>query len=140
MSSGQQVIPDPVIEQDVADGGSLDGTVPPIAVPVVIEGVSFMREVPALAATMGKLTITNGTALRIGRNPRRRRLLLSVRSSSTATAYATIGETQQQAVADYGPSALQGTAFPTFQYAGELWIAAFGADLIVGFLAELDQG
>jgi hypothetical protein len=136
----QDILPDEVWEQEVADGGVVGGELPAAAAAVVVQGVSAVREVPALAGTFGKLTITNGSALRIGRNPRRRRLLLSVRPNTTATAYATLGETQQQAASDYGPSALQGTNFAAMQYAGELWVAAFGADVTVGFFAELDQG
>lgn len=136
----QDVLPDEVWEQEVADGGVVAGELPAVATAVVVQGVTNVREAPCLNSTFGKLTIPTGTALRIGRNPRRRRLLLSVRPSATATAYVCLGETQAQAVADYGPSALQGTAFPATHFAGEVWVAAFGADLVVGFLAELDQG
>lgn len=138
--SSQSVVPEPIWEQDVADGGAVENELPPAAVAVVVQGVSLTREAPSLAATFGTMTITNGTAVRIGRNPRRRRLLLSVRPNATATAFVVIGESQQQVTGNYGLSALQGVTLPPIQYAGEIWVAASGADMQVGFMAELDQG
>jgi hypothetical protein len=140
MSASQDEVPEQVWEQDVADGGAIDGTLPTAAAAVVVQGVTTVREVPALSATFGTLTVANGAVVSLGRNPKRRRLLLSVRPSVTATAYIVIGENQQQAAGGYGLTCLQGAALPPIQFAGQLWIAAAGADLQVGFLAELDQG
>lgn len=121
-------------------GGSAGGELPASAAPVIVEGIVFTREVPTMAATLGLLTITNGSTQRIGRNGRRRRLLVSVRPNVTTTAYVVVAENAQQAAGGYGLPILQGSPVVTLNYAGELWFGAFGADMGVGFVAELDQG
>ena len=138
----QQVIPADVWDQDVAFGGVVDGQLPPAAMPVVAEGVVFTREVPTMAATFGLLTIRQAdpTPQRIGRNGRRRRLLISVRPNVVTTAYVVMAENAQQAAGGYGLPILQGSPVITLNYAGELFFAAFGADVAVGFISELDQG
>lgn len=136
----QQVVPTEVWDGDVAFGGVVDGQLPRSASPVIVEGVTFVREVPTNAATFGLLTIAQGTAQRIGRNGRRKRLLLSVRPNTVTTAYAVIAENQSQAAGGYGLPVVQASPVLTINYSGEIWIAAVGADVMVGFVAELDQG
>lgn len=140
-TQSQDIVPDQVWEQDVADGGAVDSDLPPAASAVVVQGVSWTREAPCLAATFGLLTVPqSGTPGRIGRNTRRRSLLLSVRPNATATAYIVVAENAQQAAGGYGLPILQGAAPVRVNYAGDLYFTAFGADLQVGFIAELDQG
>jgi hypothetical protein len=137
----QQVIPEEVWDQDVAQGGVVDGDIPAKASAVVIEGVTWVRDAPALAATFGLQTVTQNTSARlVGRNGRRRRLLLSVRPNTIATAYVIVAENAQQAAGGYGLPILQGSPVVPLTYAGEIYIGAFGADVAVGFVAELDQG
>lgn len=136
----QMVVPEQVWDQDVAVGGVIEGELPRVAVPVVVEGVSWVRDAPALAATFGLLTITQNTSVRIGRNGRRRRLIVSVRPNAITTAYVIVAENQQQALGGYGLPIVQGVSPIAINYAGEIHFAAFGADLGVGFVAELDQG
>lgn len=141
MGSSQDEVPEEVWEQDVADGGSVQGQLPAHAAAVVVQGVTLTREVPALAATFGTVSVSaTGLPQRIGRNTRRRRILLSVRPNAITTAYVVIAENASQAAGGYGYYVLQGVAMPSLQYAGELWIMAFGADLQVGFISENDQG
>lgn len=136
----QQVIPEEVWDQDIAQGGVVDGDLPRVAAPVVVEGVSWVRDAPAMAATFGLLTIAQGATVRIGRNGRRRRLLISVRPNTVTTAYVVVAENAQQAAGGYGLPILQGSNPIAINYAGELHFGAFGADVAVGFVAELDQG
>lgn len=136
----QMVVPEPVWDQDVAQGGVIEGELPRVALPVVVEGVTWTREAPAMGATFGLLTVAQNTAVRIGRNGRRRRLIISVRPNAIVTAYVIVAENQQQALGGYGLPILQGVAPVPICYAGEIHFAAFGADLQVGFIAELDQG
>lgn len=136
----QMVVPEPVWDQDIAVGGVIEGELPRAAVPVVVEGVAWTRDAPALAATFGLLTISQNTAVRIGRNGRRRRLIISVRPNAVTTAFVIVAENQQQALGGYGLPIVQGVAPVGINYAGEVFFAAFGADLAVGFVAELDQG
>jgi hypothetical protein len=134
------VVPEPVWDQDVAMGGVIEGELPRVAVPVVVEGVSWVRDAPAMAATFGLLTVTQNSTQRIGRNGRRRRLLVSVRPNAVTTAYVVLAENAQQAAGGYGLPILQASPVVAINYAGELWFGAFGADVQVGFIAELDQG
>lgn len=136
----QQVIPDAVWDQDVAQGGVVDSELPRVAAPVVVEGVSWTREAPALAATFGLVNIAQGATQRIGRNGRRRRLLISVQPNAVTTAYVVVAENAQQAAGGYGLPILQGSPVVSLAYAGEVWFGAFGAAVNVGFIAELDQG
>lgn len=138
MSETQDAAPEEVWEQDVAEGGSVAGQLPTAAGAVVVQGVTVVRDAPALGATFGLMTIPQGTAQRIGRNSRRRRLIVSSRPNTTATAYVVLADTNQQAIGGYGLPILQGANPLPLQYAGEVWIAAFGADMQVGFIAELD--
>lgn len=121
-------------------GGVVGGQLPAVAAPVVVEGVAFTREVPTMAATFGLLTIAQNTTQRIGRNGRRRRLLISVRPNAVTTAFVVLAENAQQAAGGYGLPIVQASAVVDLNYAGEIHIAAFGADVQVGFVAELDQG
>lgn len=131
---------DLVAEQDVPIGGAIDGDLPRAAVAVLPAGIVTTRELPTLDVTFGTLTIPSGSVQRLGRDPRRRRLLLSVRPHATATAYVVISETEQQARSGYGLTVLQGQSPPgALTYAGELWFAAVGADMQVGFCAEIDS-
>lgn len=140
--STDEVVADEVWEQDGPVGGSVDGITAPVAIPVVTQGVTITRDAPPLKATFGLLTCGSGSAaVRIGREPRRRRLLLSVRPNTTATAYVVVAENAQQAEGGYGLPILQGVAPVVLHYAGEVYVKGFGAtDLTVGFLAELDEG
>lgn len=140
MSTNQDEVPEAVFEQDVSDGGAVDGQLPSAAAAVVVEGISTVREAPCLAATFGALPIGQGQTVSIGRNPRRRRLLLSVAPNATATAFVVVGDNAQQVLGGIGLVAVQGAAPVTLHYAGQLFMAAFNAALTVGFVAELDQG
>lgn len=140
MSTNQDEVPESVFEQDVSDGGAIDGQLPAAAAAVVVEGISMVREAPCLAATFGALPIGQGQVVSVGRNPRRRRLLLSVAPNSTATAYIVVGDNAQQVSGGVGIPLVQGAAPLTLHYAGQLFMAAFNAALVVGFAAELDQG
>lgn len=133
-------IPEEVWEQEGPQGGAVDGQLPAAAVATVTQGVSTVREVPALRHITGRLDLTEtGAPLRIGREPRRRRLVLSVDYSAVGSAYVVAGDTEQQARAGYGLRVPPGAVL-VLATAGELWWATFGADLGVTFLAELDQG
>lgn len=137
----QQVIPDQVWDQDVAQGGVAGGQLPAAAAAVIVEGVAWTRDAPALAATFGLQTIPTGTSARlVGRNGRRRRILLSVRPNAVTTAFAVIAENAQQAAGGYGLPIVQASPVVSLDYAGELYVGAFGADVVVGFVALLDQG
>jgi len=136
----EQVIPEPVWDQDVAFGGVVDGQLPVASVPVIVEGVAFTREVPTMAATFGLLNVAQGSSQRIGRNGRRKRLIVAVQPNAVTTAYVVIAENAQQALGGYGLPLLQGSSPITINYGGELFFAAFGAAVNVGFIAELDQG
>jgi hypothetical protein len=136
----EQVIPEQVWDQDVAYGGVVGGQLPAVAAPVVVEGVAFTREAPTMAATFGQLNITQNQWVRIGRNGRRKRLIIAVQPNTVTTAYVVIAENAQQAAGGYGLPLLQGASPLTINYAGELFFAAFGANVNVGFIAELDQG
>jgi hypothetical protein len=57
-----------------------------------------------------------------------------------AAAYVVVAETAMQATGGYGLPITAGAAPVTLNYAGELHVAAAGADAVVGFVAELDQG
>lgn len=137
----QDIVPDEVWEQDVADGGAVDSMIPAAAAAVVVQGVSWVRDAPTLAATFGLITVpAAGPAGRIGRNTRRRSLVLSVRPNTVTTAYVVVAENAQQALSGYGLPIIQAAAPVRVNYAGDLYFAAFGADVQVGFIAELDQG
>lgn len=140
MSANQDEIPEPVFEQDVADGGAIGGQLPAVAAPVVIEGISMVREAPCLSATFNALPIGQGQTVSIGRNPRRRRLLLSVAPNATTTAYVVVGDNAQQVAGGVGLTIVQGAAPVTLHYAGQLFFCAFNAAVNLGFVAELDQG
>lgn len=138
--SHDQDVPEDVWEQDVAQGGAVDGELPRVAVPTVPQGVATVREVPVLRHITGKLDLTTtGLPLRIGREARRRRLILSVSASATSGALVVLGDTQQQAAAGYGLQVPAGTLM-VLGTAAEIWLQTFEADLTVSFLAELDQG
>lgn len=140
MSTNQDEVPEAVFEQDVADGGSVMGQLPTAATAVVVQGVSLVREAPPLAATFGMIPIQSGGVISLGRNPRRRRLILSVQPSQTTTAFVVIGDTPYQAQQGIGLTIAQGASLTPIHYGGQLFVAAFGANLNLGFLMELDQG
>lgn len=140
MSTSQDEVPEAVFEQDVSDGGAIDGTLPATAAAVVVQGVTMVREAPPLDGTLGMIPISSGGVISIGRNPRRRRLILSVQPSATTTAYVVIGDTAYQAQQGIGIYLAQGQSLAPIHLAKQLFIAAFGAALNLGFLMELDQG
>lgn len=140
MSTSQDEVPEEVFEQDVADGGSVGGQLPTAAAAVVVQGISMVREAPVLSATFGTIPIQQNTVQSIGRNPRRRRLLLSVAPNVTTTAFVVIGDTAQQVSQGIGITLIQGQFMTPIHYAGQLFVAAFGANCNLGFMAELDQG
>jgi hypothetical protein len=140
VSTNQDEVPEAVFEQDVADGGSIEGQLPVTATAVVVQGVSLVREAPPLAATFGLIPIQQNTVQSIGRNPRRRRLVLSCAPNVTTTAFVVIGDTAQQVSAGIGLTLIQGQILTPIHYAGQLFVAAFGANCGLGFMAELDQG
>lgn len=142
MSDFDPNIPSDVWEQDVPVGGADSaGQLPPAAIATVPVGVQTVREVPALAHSTGAFALTDGgPALRLGRVVQRRRLVLSVSvDAATPDAYVVAGDNQQQAASGVGLRIPQG-AMLVLGTAGELWFAAFEADLTLSWLQEFDQG
>jgi hypothetical protein len=134
-------VPSAVLEQDVPVGGAdLDGRMPGAALATVPVGIATVREVPALTHNSARFAlVADGDAIRIGRTVQRRRLVVSVSASATATAYVIAGDNKQQAESGFGLEIPQGTML-VLGTAADLWFAAFGADLYVSWLQELDQG
>lgn len=133
-------LPTDAVEQDVPVGGVVDGRMPAIAVPTVQAGIATVREVPPLRHTAMSVPIgVNDAPYRIGREPRRRRLILAASPNNVATAYLVLATTEEQARADQGLQLAQGTNV-TITGADMIWVTAVGADLTLSFLAELDQG
>jgi hypothetical protein len=132
-------ISDETSEQDVPVGGAVDGKLANAAVATLPQGILTVREMPALAATFGKLTLPPLSTSRIGRHPQRRRLLLSVRSADP-DAFVTLAESEYQASIGYGLDITPGHPPIPLHYAGELWVCAFGASPVtVSFVAEIDH-
>lgn len=131
-------VPGDVREQDLPVGGALDGALPRIAVPVVPTGIGLTREIPTLkATTYGGTQATTAAPFRIGAEPMRRRLVITAAPDAVTTAYLVVASDLS--------SLPNGIPIPQSQTlelrtAAELWVAAVGADLVWGFLAELDQG
>lgn len=135
----EDIVPEPVWEQDVSNGGEVGGDLPPVAAPVVVQGVAHVREVPPLRHSSGAVTLaTTARPFGIGRNVRRRRLLVSV-VSADPTAYAVAGDDAQQVAGEYGLAIPAGVVVE-LRTADRLYFAAFGAELRLTWLAELDQG
>jgi hypothetical protein len=133
-------MPGDALEQDVSVGGVVDGRMPTVAIPTVQAGISTTREVPPLRHTAMSIPLTQtDRPYRIGREVRRRRLILAASPHAVSTAYLVIATTEEQATADQGLQLTQGTNV-TITGADMLWITCVGADLTLSFLAELDQG
>jgi hypothetical protein len=140
MSIDTDKLPTDAVEQDVAVGGVIDGRMPTVAIPTVTAGISTTREVPPLRHTAMSIPLaTTDNPYRIGREPRRRRLILAASPNAVTTAYLVISTTEEQARADQGFQLTQGTNV-TMTGADMLWVTCVGADLTLSFLAELDQG
>lgn len=128
--------PDEVWEQDVANGGAVDGELPRAAVPTLPQGVSTVRLAPTLRHTTGAVQLVEGGTFSLGREPRRRRLLVSV--SATAPAYVIAGDSRDQAAGEYGLIVPPG-AVVTLHTADALWFCAVGGAAVLSWLSELDQ-
>jgi hypothetical protein len=133
-------LPTDALEQDVAIGGVSDGKMPQIAVQTVAAGISTTREVPPLRHTAysGQQNRTD-PPYRIGRETRRRRLIIAVAPHATVVSWLVVATTEEQARNLQGLIIAQGQNV-TLSGADMVWIAAVGADLTWSFLAELDQG
>lgn len=135
-------LPTAVREQDLPVGGAAEGQLPALAVNTVPVGIGLVREVPTLRATATSWvqpSAAGSAPYRIGAEPLRRALHVSVGPNASATAYAVVATTQEQAAAGLGYLLTPGGRV-TVHTAEMLWIAAVGADLTCSFLAELDQG
>lgn len=133
-------LPADALEQDVSVGGVVDGHMPSVAIPTVQAGISTTREVPPLRHTAMSLPLAQTDApYRIGREARRRRLILAAGPHAVTTAYLVIATTEEQARADQGFQLTQGTNV-TITGADMIWVTSVGADLTLSFFAELDQG
>lgn len=131
-------VPGDVREQDLPVGGALDGALPRVAVPVVPTGIGLTRQVPTLkVTTYGGTQGETADAFRIGAEPMRRRLIISVAPNAETTAYLVVASDLQSL--PNGVPIPQGTAM-VLHTAAELWVSAVDADLVWGFAAELDQG
>lgn len=137
-------LPTAVREQDLPVGGAVDGALPRVGIPTVPTGIGLTREAPSLRGNATAWTQPQNAAgvepYRIGAEPLRRRILLSVAPDASATAYVVAATTREQAQAGQGLVLSPGQNPVALQYADMLWIASIGAALTVSFLAELDQG
>lgn len=140
MSVDTDKLPTDALEQDVSVGGVVDGRMPAIAVQTVAAGISTTREVPPLRHTaMSVPLLQTDVPYRIGRETRRRRLVLAASPHATTTAFLVIATTEEQARIDQGLQLPQGQNV-TITGADMIWVTSVGADLTLSFLAELDQG
>lgn len=132
-------LPDEVWEQDVANGGAVDGHLPPAAAAVVVQGVTLVREAPPLRHNSGSVTlVAAGAPFGLGREPRRRRLLVSV-VSATPGAYVIAGDDPTQVLGGYG-LAIPAGQLVTLHTADRLYFDAVGGDVLLSWMSELDQG
>lgn len=141
--SDHEPVPDEVWEQAVSNGGEVAGDLPATAAAVIVQGVAHVREVPALRHNAGAVTVGAGDVFSLGREPHRRRLLLSVRAvdqEATPAPYVVAGDSADQARAGFGLS-LPPDGRPTALHtADRLYLTAVGGAVVLSWLAELDQG
>lgn len=137
----QDFTPAEVLEQDVPVGGVVNGARATAAVSVLPQGIQTFREVPSLKAATGSALLTAaGSPWRIGKEPRRRTLIIGCGDSVTVGAYLCIATSQLEATQGYGLR-IYATDDPiTLHTVNELWIQPFAADLVLSWLAEIDQG
>lgn len=139
MTDQTDTTPDEVWEQETA-GGAVAGELPRAALPTLPQGVTLVREAPSLRHTSGAVAQAVGAVpLALGREPRRRRILIAVRSTD-ATSYVVAGDSREQAGAGFG-LILPAGSLVELHTAEALYLAAFGpAGVTVSWLSELDQG
>jgi hypothetical protein len=136
-------LPADVLEQEVPIGGAFNGKEPAIALQTVAAGVTTTRDVPPLRANaFGAIQPLQTPAIepfRIGRETRRRALYIACAPDPSTTAYLVVATTREQAVNGDGFPLVPGSNI-SLKGADMWWIAAIGAPLRWGFIAELDQG
>lgn len=134
-------VPAAVWEQDMPVGGAdTSGRLPRVAAPVVVAGIVTVREVPALAQTSASFPLTTtGRPVHIPYDNRRRRLILSVDYNVIPGAYVCVADNEQQAVGGFGLHIPHSTVI-VLAGAADMYVQAFGADLNVSWLSELDKG
>lgn len=137
-------LPEEVRQQDGSVGGAEDGHTPARTIPVTVDGIVTVREVPPLKVNALSVTLaTTGDPFHIGREPMRRRLNVRcadpLAGAAAGVRYIVLATSFEQAQAGSGLQLYPGNGVQLLT-AEALWVTAVGGTLQLSFLAELDQG
>jgi len=128
-------VPAEVWEQEGSIGGAdLNGRLPGVAIPVIVQGVAVVRDAPTLRSTFGGVAGVPGDSVQlVGYSPKRRSL--QIVSSAPYRLCGSAGEAGQA-----GNGCLITTDAPiSVPPAAAVWVRFEGTGF-VGFIAGMDEG